>query len=276
LSTTPLPIRVNPPIRATSVIVDLRNFTPLLSNSGHDDEGIGRFCHFLGQVYSVIIESSLTAIPSRLRADPPVHVNSTGDGALIVFTGEWHFAYGFLAAILLDSALMQRCRLFNEQTQELGLPRTGFGVGVESGTVSRITAEPAPKWPGPIIDAFVGPCINVSARAEGISRQIDKAFTVFADNVIEQVAQALFDENYHDKSDAERACRNDAERHPIHDSKRDLDRKLCITYLHRHHLKGVDHPLPMYRIERSALDVDLPRFRDLLRRLVRKRRDALR
>src|SRR5262249_52769147 len=157
------PVRVARPTEATSLIADLRNFTPLLNVCGRDAQGVSTFCHFLGDVYSVVLRCCLTALPRRLRSHPPLHINSTGDGALIVFTGEWHFASGFLAAILLDRELRRRCQLFAAANRGAGFPQTWFGIGVESGSVSRIVAQPPVEWARPVIDTYVGECINVAA-----------------------------------------------------------------------------------------------------------------
>ena len=48
----------------------------------------------------------------------------------------------FLAAILLDSALARTCERFNQSRSSEGMPHTSYGIGVESGSVSRIQALP--------------------------------------------------------------------------------------------------------------------------------------
>jgi class 3 adenylate cyclase len=204
-----------------------------------------------------------------------LHINSTGDGALIVFTGEWHFANAFLASILLDRELRRRCRLFAAANRGAGFPKPGFGIGVESGSVSRIVAQPPVEWARPVIDAYVGECINVAARAEGVTKLIDSASTVFSVEVVEQVANALFGENFREKTDAERLCRTDEERHQAHDSMRALARRLCLSYIHRHHLKGVTEPVPLYRLTASSLNPERPRVYELLERLTRGDADHL-
>jgi class 3 adenylate cyclase len=259
----PDPFDLDPPVPATALLVDLRNFTPLLNSSGHDESRVNRFCYFLRDVYGVVLRSCLTAVPPARRADPPILANSTGDGALVVFTGDRHSAAGFLAAVLLDAALTRECaRYRREEPGTAGL--IGFGIGVESGKVTRVRAGAG----GPVLDTYVGPCINVAARAEGVTKLIERAGTVFSDGVVEEVAEDCFGARFGPLREAEAASRTDADRLPHLSAMRDLNHRLCISYIHRHYLKGVDGAVPLYRLSRSALDPSLPRFWDLLARLV--------
>src|SRR5262249_50588361 len=94
--------RVDPPRPATSVLVDLRNSTPNLNAAGHDPDGTNQFCHFLAQFYSDTLDACRLALAPAERGDPPLAVNSTGDGMLVVFFGPRHFANGLLAGFLLE------------------------------------------------------------------------------------------------------------------------------------------------------------------------------
>jgi hypothetical protein len=47
----------------------------------------------------------------------------------------------------------------------------------------------------------------------------------------------------------------------------DLDRRLCLAFLHYHHLKGVDRPLPLFRITDYSAHPGDARFMTLLGRL---------
>ena len=48
-----------------------------------------------------------------------------------------------------------------------------------------------------------------------------------------------------------------------------LNHDLCLSYINRHMLKGVDYPMPLYRLARSAIYPGLARFDELVMKLVR-------
>jgi class 3 adenylate cyclase len=241
----------------------------LLNGCPNDSEGISLFCHFLGDVYAIVLASCIKALPPGLRDRPPLLTSSTGDGALVVFTGDWHFGFGFLAAIMLDGALGCCCERFNRTRSQDRLPNTSYGIGVESGSVSRIQAQPRTGGGRPAMDTFIGQCINVAARAEGVSKMLYAANTVVSDETVELVGQAIFGENFRDKRAAEARCVSDEERVRIQEGMAELNRKLCLSYINRHVLKGVEGPTPLYRLARSTLEAGVPRFNELVTRLVR-------
>jgi hypothetical protein len=47
----------------------------------------------------------------------------------------------------------------------------------------------------------------------------------------------------------------------------DLDRQLCLGFLHYHHLRGVDNPLPLFRITDYSAHPGNDRFMTLLGKL---------
>jgi class 3 adenylate cyclase len=262
-------VTVGRPVEAASLLADLRNFTPLLNGCPRDADGISVFCHFLGDVYATVLAACVQALPPGQRDRPPLRINSTGDGALAVFTGEWHFGFGFLAAILLDAALGRCCERFNQSRPRDGLPATSYGIGVESGWVSRVRALAPTRGGGPVLDTVIGQCNNAAARAEGVSKTLDGANTVVSDETVELVAQALFGENFRQKRQDEARCGSDEARVRIHESMAELNRKLCLSYINRHILKGVASPTPLYRLARSSLGAGVARFNELVARLVR-------
>ncbi len=256
-------------VKATTLIVDLRDFTSNLNASPEDNNGINSFCHFLSKFYRDCLDACLLAFPSSMRNDPPLYMSSTGDGALIVFSGEWHFGYGFLSGIILDITLSHCCAKYNQDAKKNGVSGTSFGIGIESGKVSRIQAHPTTNSGRPIVDTYIGHCINIAARAESISKILYQANTVVSDATVELVAEALFQKTFEELRTHELYCSDDEERLSIHDKMNKLNHELCLSYINRHILKGVDKPVPLYRLSRSALQPGLPRFDALVRLLVR-------
>jgi class 3 adenylate cyclase len=259
------PHEVSSPIPATTLLVDIRNFTPNLNAARTDEQGINVFCHFLSAFYAICLNASLVALPPALRLRPPLSMSSTGDGVLIIFTHEAHVRQGFLTALLLHVALQQQCAGYNAHRSEPPCPQTSFGIGIESGCVSRVRAQ-SPGDPGyPLVDTYIGSCINVAARAEAVSKLLHRANTIIAQTLNTRLCAVLFGENY----DAliARALDpglGDTERLALHDRMNDLNRRLCLTFIHHHHLRGVEQPTALFRLANSTIQLGNPRFDALL------------
>jgi hypothetical protein len=67
------PQEVAPPIPATTLLLDIRNFTPNLNAAKADARGINGFCHFLSAFYARCLTASLLALQPGLRLQPPLH-----------------------------------------------------------------------------------------------------------------------------------------------------------------------------------------------------------
>ncbi len=250
---------VDPPVPATSVLVDLRNFTPNLNVAPHDEDGTNQFCHFLASFYAATLDACLVALAPDEREAPTLSVNGTGDGLLVVFLGPRHYANGLLAAYLLEAGLSRCCA----RRQGL-MPVVSFGVGVESGEVSLVHAGTGPAS----VDTFIGHCINVAARIEALTKLIASATVVVADANVEMCADAFYGETFAQLRDREQRETVDARRIAIQKRMNEMNRDLCLTFLDRYTLKGVDEPLPLYRLDGSATRKGVERFDRLLRQLV--------
>jgi class 3 adenylate cyclase len=259
------PHEVSPAIPATTLLVDIRNFTPNLNAARADEQGINGFCHFLSAFYALCLEASLLALPPGLRPQPPLSLSSTGDGVLILFTHEAHVRHGFLTAILLHVALQQHCVGYNAQPLAGTHPQPSFGIGVESGQVSRVRAQSPDDSRSLLLDTYIGPCINVAARAQAVSKFLHRTHTVIAQTTNTLLCQALFRENYEVlMARALDEELEDPERLALYDRMNDLNRHLCLTFIQHHHLKGVEQPMPLFRLAGSAIHLGNPRFAELL------------
>ena len=253
---------VAPAVPATSVMVDLRNFTPNFDASTVGDDGVNEFCSFLAGFYEASIDACLTALSPKRREDPEaIQASCTGDGVLVVFLGPWHFAHGLLSGLLLDAALSRYC---SARKAVAGVPAVGFGVGLESGEVSRIRAGRASAG----FATLIGHCINMSARMEALTKVLSDARVIVGDATVELCAEALYGETFHALRQKERLAADDAARLAIHDRMNTMNRELCVTYLDRYNLKGVDEPSPLYRPALTWRDLGTPRLEALLSALV--------
>src|SRR5262245_482617 len=266
---TPAPLReVLPPIPATALLVDLRNFTPNLNVAPADEHRISDFCRFLSDFYALCLEGCLLAVPPVLRGQRNLYVNSTGDGVLVLFLHPSHVRQGFLAALLLHLALQDQCDEYNRRAQSAGCPKVSFGIGVESGEVCRIHAGPEKADGYPQVETYIGSCINVAARAEALTKGYYRAHTMVAEHAHELLCLGLLGQSYRELVLAALDDRGTGEeRRVVHTRMADLDQRLCLGFLHYHHLKGVDRPLPLFRITDYAACSGNDRFMTLLGQL---------
>lgn len=253
---------VHPPRPATSVLVDLRNFTPNFNTAGHDPDGTNRFCHFLAQFYADTLAACRVALAPAERDAPPLMAASTGDGMLVVLFGPRHFANGLLAGLLLEVGLQRCCARYNAEPHEA--PAVSFGVGIESGEVSRVLAGSGIAG----VDTFIGHCINVSARIEALTKLVAGSHVLIGDACVELCAEAFFGETFARLRQREQAAASDDERVAVQKRMDDINRELCLTFLDRYILAGVDAPLPLYRLDGSATRAGVDRFDRMLRHLV--------
>lgn len=244
------------------MIVDLRNFTPNLNAAEVDEQGTNRFCFTLADFYAETLDHCMLAMSPAERAEPQLSVSSTGDGLLVVFMGPRHFANGLLAAFLLEVGLVETCDRHNQANP--GLPSVSFGVGVESGEVSRIEAGSGVAG----VHTVIGHCVNIAARVEALTKLIASARVLVGDATVERCAEAFYGHTFESLRAQERGATNDADRVGLQKQMNELNRKLCLTFLDRYALKGVDRPLPLYRLDESATCRGVQRFDRLLEHLV--------
>jgi class 3 adenylate cyclase len=259
---------VAPPSMSTALLIDLRNFTPNLNAAESDERGINLFCHFLSEFYALCLDASLTALPPSLRQQPPLYMSSTGDGVLVIFTHDSHARHGFLTALMLHIVLRVKCQEYNLRLESSACPRTSFGIGVDSGPISRILAQAPGDNPFPIVDTYIGPCINIAARAEAMTKFFHDANTIIAETTNELLCKELLGTTY--ATFVQKAYdpeTQDEERLTTYDEMNYLNRTLCLFFIQHHNLKGVEHPVALFRIADSSAQVGNPRFEALIERL---------
>lgn len=256
---------------ATALLVDLRHFTSNLKAARADEQGVNVYCRFLGRFYATCLDAALIAVPPGRREDPPLTMSSTGDGVLVLFTDpDWHFAHAYLAALVLHGVLGRTCEGYHRHEPAPGVPRTSFGIGVESGRVARIRAAPRNAQQAPVVDTYIGECINVAARVQEVTKLLYQAHTIIGADTNTLLCERLFARSYPELMQAaESITLTDGDRLALHGLMSDLNRRLCLAFLHQHQLRGVDRPLPLFRVSESAARLGNPRYEGLLRQLVR-------
>jgi len=259
---------VSAPFPATAIIVDLRNFTPSLLEADVDADRVNFFCRFLAEFYGLCLDACLVAMPPTARQTPQLYTSSTGDGMLMVFGGTRHIKDGYLATLALHTVLNARCFRFNRSARESGKPTTGVGIGVEAGEVSRIRALVPSETAGSFVDTCIGNCINVAARIETLTKNYGAVRTIVGAVANEQLCFDLFGKSYSTVVQETRSGTITEKRSfELHDELTDLNRRLCVSYIHRHVLKGVKEPLPLFRLSSSRAQLGNPHFESLLKLL---------
>jgi class 3 adenylate cyclase len=260
-----------PPIEATALVVDLRNFTPNLNSAPCDDDGVNVFCRFLAQFKALCIDMSLKALSPAQRDGPPVYISSTGDGAIVVFfDAERHATHGYLAALLMHHALERVCRTYNTELRKAEVPPTWFGLGLESGQVWRVRASTQNAARMPLVDTFIGNCINVASRAQDVTKTLHGAHTIIGERANVLLCSDLFGADYPALvARSLDASRTDHDRLGAQSEMAEFNRSLCVSFIHLHKLRGVEAPLALYRVSESAIRAGNPRFDRLLPLLAR-------
>jgi class 3 adenylate cyclase len=257
------------PVPATAIVIDLRNFTPNLKASQLDHDGVDQFSSFLAKFHALCIDAAMLAMPPALQKNPPLHIASTGDGMIMVFLdADRHFAHGYLASLLLHKKLETVCEQYNAAHLNVDAPPIWFGIGVDTGTVSPVMAGVVSDVSKPSIHTVLGNCINIAARAQGITKLLAGSRTIVAGNTFEYLCDTLLQTDFR-KLKAITTCSSEqfCEKTKTEREMSALNHQLCVKFLHLHHLKGVDKPVDLYRVSESALHLENPTFDVLLNKL---------
>ena len=258
---------VSAPLDATAVLVDLRNFTPNLKASPVGADGSNVFCELLAHFYGICVEAAIIAVGAS--DTPPMYLNSTGDGVLMVFFDpDHHYRHGFLTTLMLNCTLRSVCETYNAEHGRPGVPTTSFGIGIESGQVCRVTDTG--RGGDVVVETYIGDCINVAARAEGFTKSVHETHAIVGVHTNSLLCRALCDANYQRLMNValDQEIDDDA-RLAIHDEMMTLNRRLCLTFMQVTVLKGVDEPIPLFRVSKQRARTENAQFQSLVQMLTR-------
>jgi class 3 adenylate cyclase len=262
-----------PAIPATALVVDLRNFTSNLTASRSDAAGRNLFCAFLAEFHALCLDSCRVAVPSVGQSKAPYLLWTTGDGIVVCFTDpEAHSRHGFLAALVMQSVLRKVCAEYNRTGVPRGVPKTSFGIGLESGHVWEVSAYLEGESG---IKTYVGHCINVAARSQEVSKTLHRARTIIGSQTNQLLVEGLMQEDYSQLVKSTRERVDDARYLALEEKMNELNRALCLGFIHLHTLRGVDRPIALFRVSESTTRLGNPRFDALLVRLAAGAHDHL-
>lgn len=262
--------QVEDPVPATALVVDLRGFTAELSRTHARPAERRRYTELLASMNAAVVESAVLALPPAARPTFAlrVHVASTGDGALLVFLDPegdgTHARAGFLASVLLRASLGTRCAAYADASGG----EVSFGIGVESGTVSAVGAYPTGV--GVPLATVIGGCINAAARVQDLTKVVHRTDVLLCSGLVERLTGDLFGQDYGALMQATvvpSGSLDDATYLALETRMVELNRELCVQFLHHHLIRGFNQPTALFRLSRSSAVPGNPRFEALLDRL---------
>ena len=230
-------------INCTSIFLDVRNFTGLMKEFSGNPE----FLELIKNVYK-----TGQTIVSSFCTKYEYYINSSGDGFLCIIFGENHYIKAYLMGILLLEHLPDFFIKFftNRDDHELGEGQYYFGVGMESGYVEQVKT---PLIKHKYIETYLGDAINQSARIESLCKEHGRAPMLYGPEINNLLSENVFNVPYTDlvkeaKDSHSQECAN-----VEYDEMDAINRKLLSTYIYEHKLKGVDNPIPIFRISPTQL-----------------------
>ena len=240
-------------IPATALLIDIRAFTPRLSRylrgQGHVN---------LPRVVSDFCAGIVTECTAVYSGDPgdALYLNSTGDGALVVFFQQREEAQGLhaLRAYVAAVCMMKTLPELLEGNGIKGRNRYDyqFGIGVESGEVEYSGVRPSPRA-ALHLDTYLGHCINIASRLEVLTKSFDRTCVIIGEQLNNILARELLGIDYPVLATA--ALDSGApNRRASWDQLKEANDKLLLDYIGRMDLEGCESAVMGYRVSPGLVE----------------------
>ncbi len=240
-------------IEATVAIVDLRNFTQMYEM--YQEKNDDTFSLFLKNYFSIGIHFTKVA-----SFDKHYYVNTTGDGFIVVFYGKNHPLSGYLYGLLLYKALNKICEAFNRHQPE----NVSYGIGIESGTVQKVNAGNDEFS----IKTFLGSVINHAARIEATTKMFHRTRLIIGNILYTNIVKHLYKEAFDNIVKDSHHLRKDYDSIISHHNEINvLNQKLMLFYIFEHNVKGVEDPLPLFRLSPTLASSEKDRYLTVIKKL---------
>lgn len=241
-------------MECTSLILDIRNFTntfKLFQNIKSNE-----FIDFIQYVCQLGLDIADLIIDKQ----DDYYLSSTGDGFLsLIFDKNNHYI-GYLFGLLLYHTLKIKCKDFNLKHKT----NISFGIGIESGEVEKIIARNSEKN----IVTYLGNVINITSRIETETKNHARANLIIGEELNFKLVKDIYNENYREIMGKVKDSDNDFEYNCYLISKmNELNQNLFLSYLFEHNLKGVETPLPLFRLSPTLSKTNKQKFDDLIKTL---------
>ncbi|MBL7959176.1 hypothetical protein JNL27_02950 [bacterium] len=237
---------------ASSLMFDLRNFTPTLQK--FEQDGPDRFLSFL-QSITVDALKLLKIVEGRERS----YYTSTGDGFLLCFFGEFHYVSAFLFALVFEKVASARVKQFEKEN---GYP-LGFGMGLESGSLRGVQVVESDRQ----VVTYIGQVINTTARIESVTKMLSRTNLIIGQEMNQKLVKLLFNADYSELINQTLNAKNSEEAAKIILKMNELNQKLLVAYIFEHNLKGVESAQPLFRLSPSLAQSEKPAVKDMIKKL---------
>lgn len=232
-------------IECTTVFLDVRDFTRNLSEQFENEE----FYELIHNIYDTGL-----IVGSSLSRKNDFYINSTGDGFLCIFFGDFHYLKGYAFSLLVHLVLPKYFNQFFNTNKPDG--DYWFGIGIESGFVHQVSASVDDKQ----IITYLGHVINIAARLESLTKDHSRAPIIFGPDFNELLTQYYFNISYKQLIQKAREEKDSYEVNKLHVQMASINSQLLSSYLFEHRLKGIKNALPVFRVSPSLQDINKDHF----------------
>jgi len=218
------------------ILLDIRNFTDNYSyfNSQNDK----RFHIFIEEICSEGLK-----LAQNISRDDNIYFNSTGDGFIIIFSSELHYMECYLFALLFNYFFIGKSLKFETDTGT----KISFGMGLESGIVDRlnITGKTSTNY------TFLGDVINHVSRIESLTKIFADTTLIIGNRINHLLVKKLYDFDYDSISNT---LTNDSVYNPDKiDLLNNTNKAMLLKYNSKFILKGINTPVPLFRLSSYLL-----------------------
>ncbi len=242
-----------PKIDSTVAISDIRDFTYLFEIFQKNENN--GFLRFMEEYYFMGL-----SIARLVSENDRFYMTTAGDGILAFFFEDHHERRAYLYCLLLYQVMEKACSAF---TRQYGYD-ISFGIGAETGYVQKVSSVPEFGK----LETYLGSVINIAARIEATTKNFHRTKLIIGEKLYKRLVQKLFKEEYQYLIENSADLRkNYDEVIEYHNKMNKLNQDLMLFYVFEHKLKGVDLPLPLFRLSPTLADLRKTSFLNVIGKL---------
>jgi len=240
------------PIDASVLIFDIRNFTDTLRDfEAIDDDS---FLLFVQDICSCGYNIYFQLSPCN-----NIYFNTTGDGFLVIFGGENHYLTCYLYGIVFNIIASEKVLAFNKN-KDINL---SYGIGMESGMVKKIIISTKPRD----LYTYIGNVINIASRIEAENKNHARANMIIGGQINQLLVKKLYGIDYFLLMEEVKKSNSTEEITTLIDKMNRINQELLLSYIFEHNLKGVDKPMPLFRLSPSLLRQERKTYNTVVKNL---------
>lgn len=180
----------------------------------------------------------------NIISDDNFFYNSTGDGFILIFFSEIHYYDAYLF-ILSFNRIMS---IINNKIKCEKNIKFSFGIGAESGEVFEIKIKSMQQV------NYLGNVINNAARIEAETKTHGRANIIIGEELNQLLCHNIFNINYRELMEKTKDTTNEVMAKNNIDNMNRYNQELLLSYIFEHNLKGIDNPIPLFRVSPTLAD----------------------